>query len=67
MNSDTARLPRSNTSGLRVGSSAPSIAIDQSSKGARSFKGTSSKLPITSIGIAEAKSAIKSTCDFDAS
>jgi hypothetical protein len=54
-------LPRANASGPITGSSAPRIASDQSRSGARSSCGTSSRLPITSIGIAAAKSSIRST------
>ncbi len=48
------------TSGTTTGSSAPRIASDQSRSGSRSSWGTSSRLPITSIGIAAAKSPIRS-------
>ena len=44
-----------------TGSSAPRIASDQSRSGPRSSCGTPSRLPITSIGIAAAKSSIRST------
>ena len=60
-------LPRAKASGAITGSSAPRIASDQSRSGSRSSCGTSSRLPITSIGIAAAKSSISSTLPLAAS
>jgi hypothetical protein len=57
-------LPRSCISGVSFGSSPERIAIDQLRSGLRSGLGMSSRLPITSIGICAAKSAMKSTLPF---
>ena len=47
--------------GRTTGSRAPKMASDQSRSGSRSSWGTSSRLPITSMGMAAAKSSISST------
>ena len=55
------RVIAARSSSVSTGSSAPRIASDQSRSGSRSSCGTASRLPITSTGIAAAKSSIRST------
>src|SRR5438105_7689093 len=51
-------------SSVSTGSSAPRISSDQPRKGPRSSCGTPSRLPMMPIGIAAAKSSIRSTSRF---
>ena len=51
--------------GVGAGSSAARIASDQPRSGPRSSRGNASRLPMTSTGIAAAKSAIRSTAPAD--